>query len=417
MNSMGQMASSKVEFKADLEREPALMGGVLEGRDIVVFSNDWDGDPLSKTHIMLRLARQNRILWVNSIGNRAPRANVHDFRRLWKKLSSFASGMSEVVPNLFVFTPLALPWYGSKTVRAANRKLLNRQIRRAMRKLGFRQPISWSFLPASAPVSGTLGEELVIYHCVDEFSAFADTNPKHIAELEEQLLRNADLVITSAERLRSKKALLNPHTVLVRHGVDFHHFVKACDPMVEVPADIARLPRPIIGFYGLVAEWVDLNAFLACAAAHPKGSVVIIGRVAPDVDDSPLRRVPNIHLLGHRPYEQLPGYCRGFDLAMMPFKLNELTLSANPLKVREYLAAGLPCVASDLPEVRKIGLCKLARSPEDFVRKVDECLQEGTGPRRERAQKMLHESWEARVEDIRRHVGEALARRRWLARS
>jgi glycosyltransferase involved in cell wall biosynthesis len=281
-----------------------------------------------------------------------------------------------------------------------------------MRKLDFSQPLSWSFLPASAPVSGTLGEELVIYHCVDEFSAFADTNPRHIAELEEQLLRKADLVITSAERLRSKKTLINPHTVLVRHGVDFHHFVRACDPMLEVPPEIACLPRPVIGFFGLLAEWVDLNAFLACARAHPGGSVVIIGRVAPDVHTAELKALPNIHLLGHRPYQQLPSYCRGFDVAMMPFKLNELTLSANPLKVREYLAAGLPCVASDLPEVRKIGLCKLARSPADFVRKVGECLEEGTGPRRERAQRMFHESWEARVDDIRRHVGEAIARRR-----
>jgi len=98
-------------------------------------------------------------------------------------------------------------------------------------------------------------------------------------------------------------------------------------------------------------------------------------------------------------------------VALMPFKLTELTLSANPIKVREYLAAGLQCVASDLPEVRKIGLCKIARTPEEFVRKVDEALAEGAGPRRERGMKMFHESWEARVEDIRRHVADALLRR------
>ena len=179
---------------------------------------------------------------------------------------------------------------------------------------------------------------------------------------------------------------------------------------------MAKLPRPVIGFFGLLAEWVDQSAFEACARAHPQGSVVLLGKVAPDVNLASLRSLPNIHLLGRKKYEDLPRYCRGFDVAIMPFKLNELTLSANPLKVREYLAAGLPCVASDLPEVSKIGLCKIARSPEDFVRKVDECLAEGPGPRRERAQKMFFDDWEMRVDEIRVHVGRALLRRRGPSR-
>jgi glycosyltransferase involved in cell wall biosynthesis len=405
------MLTQKIQAAHAEEPIIELAGGELSGRDIVVFSNDWDGDPLSKTHIMKNLARDNRILWVNSIGNRAPRFNVHDMHRVWRKLASFASGLRKVEPNLFVITPLALPWYGSRAVRAANRTLLRQQIRRAMRTLRFDRPLSWSFLPASAPVSGTLGEELVIYHCVDEFSAFADTNGKHIAELEHQLLRRADLVITSAEPLRLSKARINPHTVLVRHGVDFHHFIQACDSGTEVPEDLACLPRPVIGFFGLLAEWVDQTAFEACARAHPEGSVVLLGKVAPDVNIARLRSLPNVHFLGRKKYEDLPRYCRGFDVAILPFKLNELTLSANPLKLREYLAAGLPCVASDLPEVRKIGLCKIARSGEDFVRKVNECLADGPGPRRDRAQKMFFDSWELRVQEIRGHVGRALLRR------
>lgn len=382
----------------------------LRGRDLVVFSNDWDGDPLSKVHIMRILARDNRVLWVNSIGNRAPRANAHDVKRIFKKLASFTEGLREVETNLFVLAPLAVPFYGSEWVRTLNRKLLRAQVLHAMRKLHFKRPLSWSFLPASAPVSGTLGEEFVIYHCVDEFSAFSDTNGRHIAELEERLLRRADLCITSAERLQESKSRVNPHTVLVRHGVDFNHFVKACDPATWIPDDIANLPRPIFGFFGLVADWVDLDAIIATAKAYPQGSVVVLGKVAPDVDPSPLRAVPNIHLLGRKRYEELPGYCRAFDVALMPFKVNELTLNANPLKVREYLAAGLPVVSTDIPEVRKVGLCKVATSTEDFVKKVGECLSEGPGPTRERAERIVHESWEAKVEEIRQHVGEAMLR-------
>ncbi|HEX8700972.1 MAG TPA: spore coat polysaccharide biosynthesis glycosyltransferase ExoP [Myxococcaceae bacterium] len=380
----------------------------LRGRDLVVFSNDWDGDPLSKVHIMRILSKDNRVLWVNSIGNRAPKANAHDLQRIWRKLSSFTEGIREVEPNLFVLAPLAIPFYGSEAVRTANRELLRVQVKRAMKQLRFQRPISWSFLPASAPVSGTLGEEFIVYHCVDEFSAFSDTNGRHIAELEERLLNKADLVITSAERLRENKAKVNPNTVLVRHGTDFQHFVKACDASTEIPEDIANLPKPIIGFFGLVADWVDQEAIIATAKAHPEGSVVIIGKVAPDCDASALKAVPNIHMLGRKSYASLPGYCKAFDVALMPFTVNELTLNANPLKVREYLAAGLPVVSTDIPEVRKVGLCKMATSTEDFVRKVDECLAEGPGPNRERAERIFHESWDARVEEIRGHVGEAM---------
>jgi glycosyltransferase involved in cell wall biosynthesis len=380
----------------------------LRGRDLVVFSNDWDGDPLSKVHIMRILSKENRILWVNSIGNRAPRANAHDVKRIFGKLEKFTQGIKEVEPNLFVLSPLAIPFYGSDLVRTANRHLLRLQVLRAMKQLGFKKPISWSFLPASAPVSGTLGEEFVVYHCVDEFSAFSDTNGRHIAELEERLLRRADLCITSAERLRENKSKINPRTVLVRHGTDFRHFVKACDPATPIPADIANLPKPVIGFFGLVADWVDQEAIIATAKAHPEGSVVIIGKTTPDCDDSALRAVPNIHMLGRKPYADLPGYCKAFDVALMPFKVSELTLNANPLKVREYLAAGVPVVSSDLPEVRKVGLCKIASSTEDFVAKVDECLAEGPGPSRERAEKIFNESWDARVEEIRHYVGAAL---------
>lgn len=380
----------------------------LRGRDLVVFSNDWDGDPLSKVHIMRILSRDNRVLWVNSIGNRAPKANTHDLQRIWRKLSTFTEGIREVEPNLFVLAPLAIPFYGSEVVRSTNRELLRLQVKRAMKKLNFQRPISWSFLPASAPVSGTLGEEFVVYHCVDEFSAFSDTNGRHIAELEERLLRRADLVITSAERLRENKAKVNPNTVLVRHGVDYQHFVKACDEATKIPEDIAKLPGPIIGFFGLMADWVDQEAIIATAKAHPEGSVVVIGKVAPDCDVSAMKAVPNIHFLGRQPYSSLPGYCKAFDVALMPFTVNELTLNANPLKVREYLAAGLPVVSTDIPEVRKVGLCKVATSTEDFVRKVDECLAEGPGPSRERAERIFHESWDARVDEIRSHVGEAL---------
>ena len=111
-------------------------------------------------------------------------------------------------------------------------------------------------------------------------------------------------------------------------------------------------------------------------------------------------RLPNVHLLGRRPYSELPAYCKGFDVALIPFRINELTLNANPLKVREYLAAGLPVVSTPIPEVEVLGLCRVASDPESFLREVEEALLD-PGPRVERSESIRHESWEARLDEIR----------------
>jgi glycosyltransferase involved in cell wall biosynthesis len=378
------------------------------GRDLVVFSNDWDGDPLSKTHIMRILSRENRVLWVNSLGNRKPQPNAHDARRVLRKWRDFREGLRQVEPNLYVLAPLAVPAFGPRAQRV-NAHAVRAQVRRAMAKLGFEDVISWSFLPSSAPVSGSLGESLVVYHCVDEFSAFSDTDARQISSLEERLLRRADLVISSSERLLERKRLSNPHAVLVRHGVDFAHFSRALDADTRVPADVAGLPRPVLGFFGLVADWVDLSVFEALARRFPEGSVVVLGKISPDVDVSRLHGLPNVHLLGRKPYSSLPGYCRAFDVGLLPFVQNELTLNANPLKVREYLAAGLPVVATDLPETRGLGNgCFLARSREEFLRQAEAALGQGGGVSAERSELLRRESWEARVEEIRTAVGERM---------
>lgn len=381
----------------------------LSGTDIVCFSNDWDGDPLSKTHLMRILARENRVLWVDSLGHRAPRVDVHDLRRAARKVRAAAGGLREVAPRLHVLTPLYVPAYGSERVRRASRALVRFQVLRAMRRLGLARPVSWSFLPSAAGVAGSLGEELVIYHVVDEFSAFSDADAR-VPALERELLGRADLVLASSVPLLAAKSALHRRARLVRHGVDHAHFARALDPATPVPEDLARLRRPVIGFIGLLADWIDLALVRTVADAHPRASVVLIGRAAAPLDA--LVGAPNVHLLGHRPYELLPSYCRGFQVALTPFKLNALALSANPLKAREYVAAGLPNVCTDLPELRATPGCTVAGSGSDFVAAVGRALLDGGGPRRERSDLVRGESWEARVEEIRGHVAELLDERR-----
>ena len=380
------------------QREPSR---VLRGRDMLCFGHDWSGDPLSKTHLMRLLARDNRVLWINSIGYRAPAASARDLRRIVDKLRAAASPVEEVEDNIFVLSPLAIPAYHVDTFQQVNRELLRYQVWRAMDRLGFRRVVNWVFNPTAAVVAGALGEDLLVYYCVDEFTAFSGV-PARLRELERRLLRRADVVIVSSETLHRTKSAHNPRTALIRHGVAFDHFRKALAPETPVPEVVKGLPRPVIGYFGLMAkDWFDLDLMVHVAKHFSSGSMVLLGNGTMDL--TRLTALPNVHLLGRKPFADLPGYAKAFDVAINPFPLNDVTRSASPLKVREYLAAGLPVVSTRIPEVEVLQQARVADSNEEIVAAIEEALR-SPGPRAERSESMRGESWGARLEEVRRAV-------------
>jgi glycosyltransferase involved in cell wall biosynthesis len=385
------------------------MTAMLRGHDIVCFANDWGSDPTSKTHIMRRLARHNRVLWVNSIGNRNPRVSGRDLRRVAGKLRDFCRGCRAVAPNLWTFTPLLLPLHGSRLARRVNRHLLPAMVRLACRRLGMSRPIVWSFVPSSAVAAGRLDERLLVYQCVDEFSRFAGVDSTAIAALEASLARRADLVVVSSERLYEAKRGYNPRTFVVNHGVDVEHFGAALEATAP-PAEVAGLRRPVVGFFGLVAEWVDLELCAFVARARPEWTLLLIGPSV--VDLTALARLPNVRVLGRRRYADLPQYCKAIDAAILPFRLDELTLAANPLKLREYLAAGLPVVATAIPEaVRLAPWVEIGRDREEFLARLDGVLAaRDEAARHARAAAMGGESWDRKVEELSAIVGRFLGR-------
>jgi glycosyltransferase involved in cell wall biosynthesis len=372
----------------------------LHGRDIICFANDWDSDPLSKKHIMTRLAETNRILWVNSIGTRTPQLSSRDFRRAMIKLRESVAGYREVAKNITVLAPLAIPFHGSKLAGVINRRWLSWSIKLAARRLGFRNIITWTFLPSTAGIAGNLGEKLLIYHCVDEFSEFTGSDKEALLEMERRLMRRADAVIVSSTPLLEAKKIHNPKTYLVLHGVDIDHFRQACNPQTAVPRDLSTVPRPIIGFFGLVADWVDLKLIRTLAAARPSYSFVLIGKIA--TDTTILKDLQNVHLLGKREYSSLPAYCKAFDVGVLPFAVNALTIAANPLKLREYLAAGLPVVSTAIPEAERLsGVLRIAENADDFLKQIDKCVQrEPRGPQMSISKTMDGESWDRKVDQL-----------------
>jgi glycosyltransferase involved in cell wall biosynthesis len=376
----------------------------LRGRDLLCFSHDWNGDPLSKNHLMRALARDNRILWVNSIGYRAPTASKADLSRAYKKLAAALEPITEVESNIFVFNPLAIPAYGRAIVREFNRHFLRWQVKRAMRKLRFSRAINFVFNPPAALIAGALGEDKLIYYCVDEYKAFTGVAATSLAEMEERLCRRADLVIVSADELYKSKSRFNRNTRLIRHGVDFEHFRQALASSTKIPTEISALPRPVIGFHGLIADWVDLELIARTAQSFAHGSIALVGKATTEI--SALERLPNVHFFGRKPYAELPRYCKGFDVAINPFQINELTLNANPLKVREYLAAGLPVVSTPVPEVVQMKHCRIASGSDEFAREIKRALDD-PGPSVARSELMRNESWEAKVDELRRHFAES----------
>jgi glycosyltransferase involved in cell wall biosynthesis len=346
------------------------------------------------------LAKRNRILWVNSIGMRRPSMSGRDIRRVLAKLRRSFAGCVEVEPNLFVANPLVLPLPGLNLADRLNAGILAAWLRSLCKRHDLTRPILWTFVPNVHRLSDRLDEQMIIYHCVDEYSAFSNVPREALIRMERDLLRRADIVFTSSAQLCEERRWLNPNTHFISHGVDVAHFARALDPATIVPDELHRLPHPIIGFIGLLADWVDLALLRGLALARPEWSIVLVGRPATDV--TPVRGLPNVHLLGQKAYTALPRYCRGFDVGIIPFLSNELTLRANPLKLREYLAAGLPVVSTSIPEVARYdGLVHLADGLDAFVAGIEAALDERSeAMARRRVETVREEGWDVRVEEI-----------------
>ena len=372
---------------------------MIEGQTIVCFASGYDAPPTSKHHVMRLLAERNTVLWVNYHGSRRPSAKGADVRAALGKLAQAAGGLRQRGRNLHVLTPLVVPLPGCRGARSLNRRLLARQLRSALRRIQSGPVQVWSFSHDVGYLLDDIRPERTVYYCVDAFSQFDGYDARQVACDEAELCRRADLVVTTSEALLAAKSPLNPRTILVPHGVDHAHFARACREDLAEPADLAGMGRPRLGFFGLIHEWVDVPLLAAVATARPEWQLVLIGQARADL--SPIQDLPNVHLLGNRPYEQLPAYCGAFDVGLIPFVLNELTESVNPIKLREYLAAGLPVVSTGLPEVRRYEpLATIADGPDAFVAAVQRCLAEPAAKRLARSQAVADESWRRKIDTI-----------------
>jgi glycosyltransferase involved in cell wall biosynthesis len=302
-----------------------------------------------------------------------------------------------------VFTPLVLPLPDSATARRVNRSILRATVRALRARLRIGSFELWTFLPRTAPYVGLLGEARSVYYCTDEHSLFSSLDAGATTAAELELLRRVDVVFATNEPLAELKAALHPDVHLALHGVDRDLFATALDPATAVPEEVARLPRPVLGFHGALADWVDYGLIAELARRRPGWSIVLIGERQADL--GALDGLANVHVLGRRPNRELPAYCRAFDVGLIPYRHSEQLRYRNPMKLREYLAAGLPVVGTLVPELRRyeeLG-CAMADGVDAFERAVAGAL-EGDSPelRRRRSEAMTAEGWAARAAAIER---------------
>jgi glycosyltransferase involved in cell wall biosynthesis len=375
-------------------------------KDVVLLSTaDWD-NPFwtNKQHVAVELAKLGyRVLYIDSLGLRRPSASARDMRRIAKRLFKAVRPPRKVRDNLWVWAPIVLPWHGNPYVRRINRALLGGGLRAWLKLLGLKRQWLWTYNPLTTEFFDLRSFPCRIYHCVDEIKAQPGMPVEVLATAEEKLCRQADVIFTTSARLTETRRRWNQNTHYLPNVADYEHFHAALASETEVPADLAAIPGPRLGFVGAISGYkVDFPLVRQIAETHPDWSVVLIGEVGegdPWTDSSILHGLPNLHLLGPRPYRELPSYLKGFDVALLPNQINEYTDSMFPMKFFEYLAAGRPVVSVGLKALCDFSdVASIAGSPDEFIAALEKNLSGDVPPLDRRLHVAREHTYEARTQ-------------------
>jgi glycosyltransferase involved in cell wall biosynthesis len=392
---------------------------MLTGKSIICFGGEdwWYHHPHSKNHLMRRFARAgNRVIFINSISMGLAAIGNKDFLpRVVRKLRSYAKLARRTAEGITVVSPAALPFFGSRASRAANRHLLGAQVNALARRRGLTRPILWIAIPTAVEMIGRMNESLVIYQVSDKYDANTmdhATDPATIRRLHERALDAADLILYSGRKLLAEATRGRERSFLLEQAVDFEHWAKVGSGGLEVAAEVAGLPRPRIGYFGAIEPWlVDQELIKRASIERPLWHWVFIGNRSRGLE---IEGLPNVHFLPAVAYDELPRYAAGFDVCVLPWETEQsFTSYGSAIKVREYLATGKPVVIAPLPEYEPMkDVLRIARSRDDFLRLVQEALDErGDEKARARQASVAGGTWDARAEWVSNLIEEALEKK------
>ena len=343
-------------------------------------------------HLMTRFARERRCYYIEEpvVDDRGPWLDCQD-----------SHGVTVATPHL-------PPACSADTAAAIQRELIDELIRREE----IDHYVLWYYTPMALAFTDHLRPAAVAFDCMDELSAFANA-PAALRRFEAALLRRATVVFTGGQSLYESKRDKHPNVHAFPSSVDVQHFAQARRVTTD-PPDQAAIPRPRFGFFGVIDERMDLSLLEGMARARPDWHIVIIGPVV-KIDPSTLPAAPNLHFLGSKPYDALPQYISGWDVAIMPFARNEATRFISPTKTPEYLAAGKPVVSTSIRDVVRPygqqGLARIADTVDDFIEACEEALADNDGERVRQADAFLRRtSWDGTWAQMRNLLEAAAAR-------
>lgn len=372
----------------------------ISGESIICFAGEdwWYHHPHSKNHILIRLAKQNRVLFVNSLSLGLPSiSNADFFLKIRRKLKSYSRWLKKVPEGLWVMTPVVLPFYGSAWAQKLNRVLLSLQLRIAMRHCGMADPIVWAAIPSAADAAEFLRPKLVIYQVSDKYDANEDSalSKDVIRDLHSRLIKMSGAVLYSG-RMLLDEAVDVPHRVYLQQAVDYDHFAI---PARETAEEVASIPRPVLGYFGAMDFIMDTALMMEVARRRPEWHWVMIGL------KSNLMQVvnaPNIHFLGTKPYAELPRYLRHFDICVLPWNLSStFTAYGSAIKVREYMASGKPIVMAPLFEYLGTPGIRFYEGVDEFIAKVEDALANDSLADRSLRQSLVREcTWDVRAREV-----------------
>ncbi len=387
----------------DTRRGEEFCAATVGKRVFLCVGNDWGRHWSSILHLFRVIARDHRVIWVNSIGQRAPRLSKRDILRLLEKvrrprLQSMVEEMAADGRPVAVIEPRVLPYHQFGFVRQINTWILRRQLTPVLEKwLSPGQELVFvTSNPAAVDLVGRFGARLSLYYCMDDYAKMPDMDASINDACEPLILAAVDCTFATSRALCASKRARHYETVHLPQGVDFRHFRRG----LVCPAPMAQIPRPIIGFQGIVGRRVDLALFEKIARTFPHASLVAVGRREADI--SSLRRYKNFFHFDHVPYAQLPAWVAQFDVGLIAYVTDGHTESVNPLKLLEYLALGQQIVSTALPELlRYREYVHMAENHEGYLQALTEVLSRYPFDEAEKARRREFargQSWEARAE-------------------
>ncbi|WP_051202249.1 glycosyltransferase [Ferrimonas senticii] len=387
MKAQPQLCATNVTVGAGATRTGSVKPTML------VFGEDWHSLPSSSQHLTKALMDEFSIIWVNSIGLRQP--HLGDGKRLWHKLRQVTtkaqpSCQEEAAIPQQVIAPKLWPLPQQAWLLQLNRALLKRQLQGvALDQIEY----VWCALPCAVEYLPLLPNAKVIYYCGDDFAALAGVDHHKVAPLERRLLQQADLVLCASTTLQQRcevHAKVTPQ--LLPHGVDLSHFSQPQPKPAGLP------DKPILGFYGSLAEWIDFSLLEQLAQRFSDCQILLIGHQG-QCPRSLLDRA-NVTLLPFMPHQQLAQYVQHFAVGLLPFKANQQIAACDPLKLREYLAAGIPVVSRPFAALQQyhVGVSQ-QRSVQAFADAIAAYLQQPPSAAAIQAQ-VQDASWRQRAEQV-----------------